>query len=54
MSSMIQKFRSKIFAKVLLFVSASIFLILFSSLYVFDKIEYEENKNELLEHQNVP
>jgi signal transduction histidine kinase len=49
----IQKIRSKIFAKVLLFVCAAVFTILFSSFYVFEQIEYEEKKTALLKRQKL-
>ena len=45
--------RNKIFAKILISVCASIFVILFSSFYFFDQFDYEEKKNELVKHQNL-
>ena len=53
MLSVFQKFRHRIFAKVLLFLCASVFTILFSSFYIFEKIEFEEKKNALLKRQKM-
>ena len=51
MLSSIRKFQSKIFAKVLLFVCASILVILFSSFYVFDRLEYDDKTTALIKQQ---
>jgi len=50
--STIFRLRRSIFAKVLFSVCASIFIVLFSSFYLFDAIKYEEQKNQLIKHQN--
>ena len=51
MLSTVGNLRGKIFAKVLLFVCASIFVILFISFYLFDRIEYEGKKNDMISQQ---
>lgn len=51
MLSIVRKFQSKIFAKVLLFVCASILVILFSSFYVFDRLEYDQKTAGLIKQQ---
>ncbi|MHA1536497.1 MAG: sensor histidine kinase [Alphaproteobacteria bacterium] len=53
MRTLVQIIRGRIFAKVLVFVCASIFLILFSALYLFDRIDYDEKKRELLRSQKT-
>jgi hypothetical protein len=51
--SIFDKIQRRIFAKVLLLVCASVFTILFSSFYVFEKLEYQEKKDALLKQQKL-
>ncbi len=53
MRSFVQIIRGKIFAKVFVFVCASMFLILFGALYLFDQIEYADKKRELVRSQKL-
>lgn len=53
MRSLVQIIRGKIFAKVFAFVCASMFLILFGALYLFDQIEYADKKRELVHSQKL-
>lgn len=51
MLSVLRNLRRSVFAKVFLFVSASVFIILFLSFYIFEEIGYKEEKQSLLEQQ---
>jgi signal transduction histidine kinase len=49
--SFLNNFRQRIFAKILVFICASVFTILFLSFYVFERSEYEDKKTSLQERQ---
>lgn len=51
MLSFLYNFQQRIFAKILVFICASVFAILFLSFYVFERSEYEDKKTSLQERQ---